>query len=548
MYNSVVQAPAFYKVGIYIRLSQEDRGKSYESDSESVLNQRTILNNYVNNKGFTFVKEYVDDGYSGTNFDRPSFKEMLEDINNGLINCVITKDLSRFGRDHIMTGYYIEQYFVEKGIRYIAVFDNIDTITEIGTSNDMMAMRSAMNDMYSRDNSKKIRGTLNEKKREGKFIGSAPCFGYMRDPDDKNHLIPNPETAPVVKRIFALFANNVGASDICSILNDEGVLTPSKYKNTKKSSRLRDNDEWSISSIRKIIRNQMYVGDMVQSKQAKLSYKSEKKILLDKSLWIIIPNTHEPLVDRSVWESLQNRQQQPRGIKAQRPVRLFEHLLFCKECGNRLGVAYRKNHDYWTVNCNRYARDPRRHYCSPHFYPYDLLEEQLLTNIKDCIQKFFNMLDIDKLNKSVQSEKKSDELTQEEKLINKKTELENNLVKVYEDKLNGILSPTMYLTMSSRIEPQIKKIDDELLIIKNKKIEYEKFKSKLPDYRNKIKKLLDIENPSRELLFTIIDKIVIDEERNIKIDFKFNIVEPIIFKYKEIDKVKNPYGRAGKTS
>lgn len=401
MYNNVIQAPAYYKVGIYIRLSQEDRGKSYESDSESVLNQRTILMNYVNSKGFSFIKEYVDDGYSGTNFERPAFKEMIDDINKGIINCVITKDLSRFGRDHIMTGYYIEQYFVEKNIRYIAVFDNIDTISEIGTSNDMMTMRSAMNDMYSRDNSKKIRGTLNEKKREGKFIGSAPCYGYMRDPEDKNHLIPNPETAPIVKR-FSLFANNVGVSDICSILNNDNVLTPSKYKNTKKSSRLKNNDEWSISSIRKIIQNQMYVGDMVQSKQAKLSYKSEKKIRLDKSLWIIIPNTHEPLVQRSVWESLQNRQKVVRPIKSKRPIRLFEHLIFCKECGNRLGITYRKNHNYWTVNCNRYARDPRRHYCSPHFFPYEYLEEQLLTNIKEGISNFFKMLDIDKLNSDIQ--------------------------------------------------------------------------------------------------------------------------------------------------
>jgi len=546
MYNNVIQAPAYYKVGIYIRLSQEDRGKSYESDSESVLNQRTILTNYVNSKGFSFIKEYVDDGYSGTNFERPAFKEMIDDINKGMINCVITKDLSRFGRDHIMTGYYIEQYFVEKNIRYIAVFDNIDTISEIGTSNDMMTMRSAMNDMYSRDNSKKIRGTLNEKKREGKFIGSAPCYGYMRDPEDKNHLIPNPETAPIVKKIFSLFSNNVGVSDICSILNNDNVLTPSKYKNTKKSSRLKNNDEWSISSIRKIIQNQMYVGDMVQSKQAKLSYKSAKKIRLDKSLWIIIPNTHEPLVERSVWESLQNRQKVTRPIKSKRPIRLFEHLIFCKECGNRLGITYRKNHDYWTVNCNRYARDPRRHYCSPHFFPYEYLEEQLLTNIKEGISNFFKMLDIDKLNSDIQKNRNDKKETREELLKNKKQELENNLIKMYEDKLNGVLSSSMYITMSSKIEPQIKNINEELLEIENEKIEYEKFKSKIPDYRKQIKQLLNIENPSRELLFTIIDKIVIDEDKNIEINFKFNIIDSIVFKYKDPDNVRNPYGCKGK--
>lgn len=545
MYNSVIHAPAFYKVGIYIRLSQEDRGKLYEQNSESVLNQRTIINNYINSKGLTFVKEYVDDGYSGTNFDRPAFKNMIDDINAGLINCVITKDLSRFGRDHIMTGYYIEQYFVEKNIRYIAIFDNIDTISEIGTSNDMMTMRSAMNDMYSRDNSKKIRGTLNEKKRAGKFVGSTPCYGYMRDPDDKNHLIPNPDTSYVVKKIFGLFANNVGVSDICSILNDENIPTPSKYKGIKKSSRLKSNDEWSISSIRKIITNQMYVGDMVQSKQAKLSYKSNKKIRLDKSLWIIIPNTHEPLVDRVVWESLQNKQMTPREVKAKRPTRLFEHLLFCKECGNRLGVAYRKNHDYWSVNCNRYARDPRRHYCSPHFYPYEYLESQLLFNIKKGIRDYFDRLDIERLNRKVNASEDK-KIDKEEVLLNKKQDLENNLIKMYEDKLKGILSDTMYITMSSKIEPQIKNIEEELIKVRQEKKEFEKVKRKIPDYKNKIKKLINIENPSRELILTIIDRIIIDEDRNIEIIFKYDIVDSISFKYVEPDMVRNPYGCRGK--
>ena len=175
----------------------------------------------------------------------------------------------------------------------------------------------------------------------------------------------------------------------------------------------------------------MYVGDMVQSKQAKLSYKSEKKIRLDKSLWIIIPNTHEPLVERSVWESLQNRQKVVRPIKSKRPIRLFEHLIFCKECGNRLGITYRKNHNYWTVNCNRYARDPRRHYCSPHFFPYEYLEEQLLTNIKEGISNFFKMLDIDKLNSDIQKNRNDKKEIREELLKNKKQELENNLIKMY---------------------------------------------------------------------------------------------------------------------
>lgn len=198
MYNTYL-AGVDFNVGIYIRLSQEDKDKKYESDSESVINQKELLRNFVKNNDFNLVKEYVDDGYSGTDFERPGFQKMLEDINNKKINCVIVKDLSRLGRDHVMTGYYIETFFPENNIRFISILESYDSFKN-QASNDSSTFIIACNDYYSKQNSVKIRNVLNEKRKNGKFVGSSPCFGYMRDPEDKGHLIPNPETAPIVKK------------------------------------------------------------------------------------------------------------------------------------------------------------------------------------------------------------------------------------------------------------------------------------------------------------------------------------------------------------
>ena len=277
MYNSVLQSPSYYRAGLYIRLSEADEGKAYESDSESVINQRDLLTNYAKNNGYTIGDIYVDDGFSGTDFDRPGFKSLLEDINNKKINMVIVKDLSRLGRDHIMTGYYMENFFPTNQIRFISILEAYDSCKN-QASNDSSTFIIACNDYYSKQNSIKIRNVLNEKKKNGKFVGSMPCYGYMRDPDDKGHLIPDPETSKIVKDIFTWFVTGVGITDIVSRLNDNNVLSPSSRKNIKHSKQC-IYDGWTISSVRKILKNKMYCGDMVQSVQTKINYKSKKRLL-----------------------------------------------------------------------------------------------------------------------------------------------------------------------------------------------------------------------------------------------------------------------------
>lgn len=552
MYNTYLNGIDF-NVGIYIRLSQEDKDKKYESDSESVINQKELLRGYVKNNNFNLVKEYVDDGYSGTDFERPGFQNMLEDINNKKINCVIVKDLSRLGRDHVMTGYYIETFFPENNIRFISILESYDSFKN-QASNDSSTFIIACNDYYSKQNSIKIRNVLNEKRKNGKFVGSLPCFGYMRDPLDKGHLIPNPETAPIVKNIFKWRSDGIGPTEIANRLNKENIVTPSGYKKTNYSSRLIDRDNWNISTVKKILCNRIYTGDLVQHTQTKVNYKSKKKITLDEKLWIIVENTHEALVDKDTFNYVNNlRKRNTRNyeIKTNREKRLLEGKLFCKECKNRLTVLYRKKQNYWSVNCNRYSRDPVRGRCYSHFYPYNYLEEQVLEQINKSVSKLMNELDLKQLNDEVVKNVHKETNNIENVIKNleiEKEKITKRITTLYNDRCDGVISTETYKELVKEFETKLKEIND---LIDNENIKKYKIKNKvnvLPDYTKKIKKLLNLNKPKKELIDTLIDKIVIDKDRNITIYFKYDIVPVVSFIYENRNLVRNPYGRKGKNN
>lgn len=550
MYNTYLTEIDF-NVGIYIRLSQEDKDKKYESDSESVINQKELLRSYVKNNNFNLCGEYVDDGYSGTNFDRPGFQKMLEDIKQKKINCVVVKDLSRFGRDHVMTGYYIETFFPENNIRFISILESYDSFKN-QASNDSSTFIIACNDYYSKQNSIKIRNVLNDKRKNGKFIGSQPCYGYMRDPLDKGHLIPNPETAPIVKKLFNWRAEGIGPTEIATRLNDMNVPTPAGYKKTNYSSRLIDRDIWNISTVKKILSNRIYTGDMVQHTQTKVNYKSKKKITLDESLWVIVEDTHEPLVDKETFKYIKSsgkRKTRNYSLKTERPKRILEGKIFCKECGNRLSVYYRKKLDYWSINCNRYSRDPKRGRCSSHFYPYDYLEEQILEQFNNSVSTFIKELDIEELNKEVQKNVHKETEDTDKKindLLKEKEQIMNKLSTLYSDRCNNIISTELYKELSVESETKLKKINN---IIEEETMKKQNIKNKaniVPDYTKKIKELLDLKKTKKELINTLIDKIVIDEKRKINIIFKYDVIPEINFIYKDSNLVRNPYGRIGK--
>ena len=520
MFNRNLEDASIYKAGIYIRLSQEDTDKKYETDSESVINQRNILKSFIENNNYNLEEEYIDDGYSGTNFDRPGFKRMIQDIRNKRINMVIVKDLSRLGRDHVMTGYFIETFFPENRIRFISIMESYDSFKN-QSSNDSSTFIVACNDYYSKQNSYKVRDVLRSKKIAGDFIGSRPSYGYMRDPDDKGHLIPNPETAFNVRNIFTWFASGMSMSDIADKLNNSGVLTPSAYKNLPGKL-----NKWNTKCVKTILINRIYTGDMVQNKETKVSYKSKKKVYIPEDNWIIVENTHEPLVDKATFNKINNKGKYtiPK-TRVNREKRLLENLFICRECGNGLTINYRKKLDYWTINCNKFTRYSKEKQCVSHFMPYDLLEEMILKKVKYTLKKFIGNLDIEYLANEVNKRINVYKAKDVENLENLKRTLEEKkqlLVNLFSEKYKKLLTDTVFEIVQNGYEKDINELKEKIKI-------QEKVVSGISNYDDKmldkIKKLLDLKKPTRELLLSVIDKIVIDKNRNVEIYYKFKFVE-----------------------
>lgn len=287
------------KAVIYLRLSRDD-GRMGES--ESISGQRMFLEKYCCEKGFEIVGEYVDDGFSGTSFQRPAFEKMIDDAKNRSFSTIITKDMSRLGRDYILTGEYIEKFFPENGIRYIAVNDGVDTQNDCA-GNEMIAFRAVFNDMYAKDISKKVRCALDARKAAGKFVGSSPPYGYKRDENDKSKLSPDENTRGVVRRIFDEFIGGKSMLSIAKGLSRDGIITPSAYKNTGACA----GRYWNSVMIKRILSNPTYMGNLTQSFVKKVSYKTKKRIKTDAEKRIICPNTHEPLVNADVFEKAKER-------------------------------------------------------------------------------------------------------------------------------------------------------------------------------------------------------------------------------------------------
>lgn len=279
------------RVGLYLRLSREDG----EGESQSIQSQRLLLTKFCQQQGFAVAAEYVDDGYSGTTFQRPAFAKMLADIEQGRIDTVITKDLSRLGRDYILTGHYLERYFPAHGVRYIALGDNIDT----GRGQDDMApFRAVVNDLYARDISRKVRASLLAKKQAGLFIGARPPYGYRRQAEDKNRLEPDPDTAGVVKQIFCWAAAGWGATAIARRLEEMGVAGPTH------------NAPWSSAMVRRILTNPTYCGCLTQNRSRKVSYKVEKSRPLPPEEWITVEGTHPAIVSPTLFQAVQSSRRQ----------------------------------------------------------------------------------------------------------------------------------------------------------------------------------------------------------------------------------------------
>ena len=333
-----------YVAGLYCRLSKDD---DLRGESLSIGTQRSILTEYCLSQGIEVYKEYVDDGYSGLNFERPGFKELLSDIDGGYINMVITKDLSRLGRDYIMTGYYSEIYFPMCGVRYVAVSDGFDSLK---SDNDIAPFKNILNDMYAKDVSRKVKNARRQRAKQGLFIGSLPPYGYMKDPLNKNRLAINPETAENVRTIFAMALNGVGAKSIANELQRRKIMAPAAYcfqKGEGNYANCRCNTEedvclWNAATVRTILHNRVYIGDLVNLKYEITNYKTKRRAVVPEDQRLVKLNAHAPIISREEFEKVQEIiSQHPCPASCSRD-NIFRGLLYCSDCGHPLSIAHRK--------------------------------------------------------------------------------------------------------------------------------------------------------------------------------------------------------------
>ena len=327
-----------WKTALYLRLSRDD---GTETESNSIASQREILKEYLKRcPDMELVEIYSDDGYSGTNFDRPDFIRMMEDVYAGKINCIVVKDLSRFGRNYIEIGNYLDNVFVRQRVRFVAInnnYDNLSTGNNVVSNLLTLSITNVTNESQAASTSVNVRGTLNLRRQQGKFIGSFPTYGYLKDPDDKHHLIIDEETAPIVRMIFERFIAGESIIGITKDLNEMGIPNPSMYKKQKglnyKHPSGRSNDGlWPDSSVRRILQNRMYVGDMVQGKNTTYSYKIKQCRAIPKDEWIIVEGTHEPIISHETFDNAQALfNKSIRKSPKKKNVDLFSGLVRCAD-------------------------------------------------------------------------------------------------------------------------------------------------------------------------------------------------------------------------
>lgn len=507
-----------YKVGIYLRLSREDEKLG---ESASIKNQRDLLLNYIKDNNLELVDEYIDDGVSGTTFDRLGFNRLIKDCNNKKINMILTKDTSRLGRDHIEFGYYVEKYFPEHNIRYVAVNDNIDTFAN-NSNNDMLVFKSAFNDMYVKDISNKLKSSLYTKKRNGNFVGAYAPYGYNKDTLNKHKLVINTNESIIIKKIFNLFINGNSINKIKEVLTKEHIKTPSISKNMNINRNNYHYGVWSTRTINDILKNEIYIGNLIQCKQKKVNYKSKKRIRNTKDNYIICKNIVDPIIDINTFNIVQNMFKTNK-YKKETSNLLLKGLIYCKECNHTIGFRYQKQKlktkEVIRIygNCNYWSKRKSEHVCTPHSIKYNIIEECILKEIKQLINTYLNKNILINIITKYNNKNNVDKINKE--LINIQKNIENINKKIdaaYLDKLEGIITQDMYLRIYTNLtQEQINYQKNYQILLKQLN------KNNNTNYIDKIQEFLN--NPNQLLITNLIDKIEINENKEIYIYYKFKL-------------------------
>ena len=514
-----------YNVGMYIRLSQDSKNYRGGEESSSIENQIAMLSQFINAMpGWVETRTYVDDGASGANFKRRGFQDMMEDVRRGIINLVLVKDLSRFGRNYLETGRLLEEELPALGCRFVALSDGIDTETG---ENDIIPFLNAINDFYIRDVSERIKSVMMAKAKDGQKLTACSPYGYERNPNDHTRLVVDEYAADVVRRIFALRIEGIGYTSIAGKLNKDDVLPPRLYyfKRQGRETKAVCTKAWTVRTVKLILSNEIYIGNTISMKRGTRSYRDKREYRRDESEWMRVENTHKPIIDIETWEKVQRINQMAKEMASNQrepQTSLFVGLVFCPDCGAKMGYTKSTSKlasgitvKYGAYICRTFEGSGRGA-CSSHRISENNLKLLVIGHIKEMA----DMLAIDehgvleKLRAKLISgykNNKSDKLKQKQMLEQQLYALENQIDQLYEDKVAGIVSVETFGNLVDDIESR--RVDVECNLKRLNPINNEKNEkaNEMDRWASHIKEKATFEEVDRELLDCLIDKIEIGE-------------------------------------
>lgn len=496
---------------LYERLSQEDK---LEGESNSIANQKKILERYCREHGITAYRHYdEDDGYSGTNFNRPGFQRMLADIKAGKIKRVIVKDMSRFGRDYLQVGFYTDMLFPDFGVHFIAVNDGVDSTRG---ENEFTAIRNVFNEMYARDTSKKIRATWQSKGKSGEHLTTIPPYGYMKDPDNKKKWIIDEEAAAVVQQIFALCVSGMGPTQIAKWLEKHEIYNPTAYSQAKgrpvTNKPTANPYKWTNETVSRTLERIEYLGHTVNFKTRKQSYKSKKKLWNDPSEWVIFENTQPPIVEESVFLIVQNIRRSRRRPTKMGDMGIFSGLLYCAECGGKMyqcrATNFTEEQKYFICSTYRKGKD----LCTTHSIKNVVLHEIVLRNLREAIE-YVTQYEAEFIQEAADSRlrerdaefsRKRETLSRAESRI---AELDNLFKHLYEDNVTGKLSDERFIKMSRDYELEQENLKSMAEVLREEIKQQEKQKTNVKAFISVVKKYTDMQELDASILREFIDRI-----------------------------------------
>ncbi len=520
---------------LYCRLSRDDE---LQGDSNSIVNQKAILSKYAKENHFSNTLFFVDDGYSGTNFNRPSWCELIEKIENGEVSTLIVKDMSRLGRDYLKVGFYTEVLFVEKGVRFIAINNGIDSANQ--QDSDFTPFLNIINEWYAKDTSKKIRAVMKSKGEAGEHLCTNPPYGYMKAPDNKKQWIVDAEAAEVVKRIFALCLDGYGPSQIARILKEDKVFTPAAYWQAQgKVTNLsvpKNPYSWVGATVADILEKKDYLGHTVNFKTCKQSYKSKKKLHNPEEKQLVFENTHEAIIDADTWARVQELRKNKRRPTRTGKTNMFSGIVRCADCGEKLYYCTSKNfearQDHFVCSTSRLKG---KEVCPTHFIRAVVLEQGVLAHMRLTIACVANHEE--QFRKAMGAKQKAEakkelaakkrQLTQAERRIE---ELDRLFKRIYEDNANGKLSDSRFQMLSDDYEQEQEELREKLLRLNEEIDEQEEQAENIDRFISKVRKYLDLNELTPTVLNDMVKAVYVHApdkskgHREQKIDISYDLV------------------------